>query len=48
MASSIGINPGLKFTVHHRKPSLVIQFGKTQLALDDEVAKNIYVRVLTG
>lgn len=46
--SSIGVNPGLKFTVHHRKPSLVIQFGKTQLALDDDVAKNIYVRVLTG
>ncbi len=46
--SSIGVVPGLKFTVHHRKPSLVIQFGDTQLALDDKIAKNIYVRVITG
>ncbi|MCP4267950.1 MAG: ferrous iron transport protein A, partial [Candidatus Brocadiaceae bacterium] len=46
--SSVGIVPGLKFTIHHRKPSLVIQFDDTQLALDDEVAINIYVRVITG
>jgi DtxR family Mn-dependent transcriptional regulator len=46
--SSVGIVPGLKFTIHHRKPSLVIQFGETQLALDDDVAKNIFVRVIAG
>jgi len=46
--SSVGVVPGLKFKVHHRKPSLVIQFGETQLALDDDIAKNIYVRVITG
>jgi DtxR family Mn-dependent transcriptional regulator len=46
--SSIGVVPGLKFTVHSRKPSLVIQFGDTQLALDDDIARNIYVRVITG
>ncbi len=46
--SSVGIVPGLKFTIHHRKPSLVIQFDETQLALDDDVAKNIYVRVTAG
>ncbi len=45
--SSVGIVPGLKFTIHHRKPSLVIQFDDTQLALDDDLAKNIYVRVIT-
>ncbi len=46
--SSVGVVPGLKFSIHHRKPSLVIQFGETQLALDDDVAKNIYVRVISG
>jgi len=46
--SSVGVVPGLKFKVHHRKPSLVIQFKETQLALDDDIAKNIYVRVITG
>jgi DtxR family Mn-dependent transcriptional regulator len=44
--SSIGVVPGLTFTVHHRKPSLVISFGETQLALDDDIADYIYVRVI--
>ncbi len=44
--SSIGVVPGLTFTVHHRKPSLVIRFGDTQLALDDDIANHIYVRVI--
>ncbi|MBT3878709.1 MAG: metal-dependent transcriptional regulator [Candidatus Scalindua sp.] len=46
--SSIGVVPGLEFTVHHRKPSLVIRFGETQLALDDEIARYIYVRIITS
>ena len=44
--SSLGIVPGLEFTVHHRKPSLVISFGETQLSLDDDIANFIYVRVI--
>lgn len=44
--SSIGVVPGLTFTVHHRNPSLVIRFGETQLALDDDIANYIYVRVI--
>ncbi|MFV1977638.1 MAG: metal-dependent transcriptional regulator [Candidatus Scalindua sp.] len=44
--SSVGVVPGLTFKIHHRKPSLVIQFGETQLALDDDIAKYIYVRVI--
>jgi DtxR family Mn-dependent transcriptional regulator len=44
--ASIGVVPGLTFTVHHRTPSLVIRFGETQLALDDDIANYIYVRVI--
>jgi DtxR family Mn-dependent transcriptional regulator len=44
--SSLGVVPGLEFTVHHRKPSLVINFGETQLSLDDDIANCIYVRVI--
>ncbi len=44
--SSLGVVPGLEFTVHHRKPSLVISFGETQLSLDDDIANCIYVRVI--
>lgn len=46
--SAIGVVPGLRFTVHHREPTFVIQFGKTQLALDKDIVKDIYVRVVTG
>ena len=46
--SSIGVVPGLTFTVHHRKPSFVIRFGEIQLALDDDIAKYIYVRVINS
>ncbi len=46
--SSAGVVPGLQFTIHHRKPSLVIQFDETQLALDEDVINNIFVRVITG
>ncbi len=44
--ASIGVVPELTFTVHHRTPSLVIRFGETQLALDDDIANYIYVRVI--
>ncbi len=46
--SAVGVVPGLKLSVHHREPTFVIQFGETQLALDKEIAKDIYVRVITG
>ncbi len=46
--ASIGVVPGLIFTVHHRKPSLVIRFGETQLALDDDISRYIYVRIITS
>lgn len=44
--SSIGVIPGLQLTVHQRTPSLVIQYGETQLALDKDIAKDIYVRII--
>ncbi len=44
--SSMGVIPGLKLTVHQRYPSLVIQFGETELALDKDIAKDIYVRII--
>ena len=46
--SAIGLIPGLKLTVHQHNPSLVVQFGETQLALDKDIADDIYVRVIQG
>ena len=41
---SFGIAPGSIIKLHQKKPSIVVQIGETDLALDYEIAKNIYVR----
>ncbi|MFQ5963985.1 MAG: metal-dependent transcriptional regulator [Candidatus Scalinduaceae bacterium] len=45
--SAIGVIPGLELTIHQIYPSIVIQFGETQLALDKDIARNVYVRIIS-
>ncbi|SDB53214.1 DtxR family transcriptional regulator, Mn-dependent transcriptional regulator [Desulfonatronum thiosulfatophilum] len=46
---SLGLNPGVVVTVHRRTPAFCIKYEQTELALDDEIAKNIFVwKVLGG
>jgi DtxR family Mn-dependent transcriptional regulator len=40
---SFGVNPGVELTVHRTVPTLCIKFENTELALDREIAKNIFV-----
>lgn len=44
--SAIGVIPGLQLTVHQKYPSIVIQYGETQLALDKDIAENVFVRLI--
>ena len=44
--SSIGVIPGLELTIHQKRPSIIIQYGETQLALDKDIAENIFVRAV--
>lgn len=44
--SGIGVIPGLELTIHQKFPSMIIQYGETQLALDNDIAKNIFVRII--
>ncbi|MGR3309259.1 MAG: FeoA family protein [Candidatus Brocadiales bacterium] len=44
--SSLGLMPGVGLRVHQKQPTIVIQMGETQIALDNEVARDIYVRLL--
>ncbi len=44
--TAIGLTPGLILNVHQRSPSFVVQFGETQLALDKDIADNIFVRII--
>lgn len=45
---SFGITPGSVIKLHQKKPSIVIQIGETDLALDPEIARNIYVKRVNG
>jgi DtxR family Mn-dependent transcriptional regulator len=42
---SMGILPGMKIILLHKIPSYVFQVGHTQVAVDKEMADNIYVRI---
>ena len=45
---SFGLHPGVEVTVHRKNPAFCIKFENTELALDDNVAENIYVWKLTN
>jgi len=40
---SLGVQPGVAITVHRTHPALCIKYENTELALDNEIAKNIFV-----
>ncbi|HZS08273.1 MAG TPA: iron dependent repressor, metal binding and dimerization domain protein [Blastocatellia bacterium] len=41
--ASLGISPGVPIKIHQRFPSFVIQCEETQIALEEEIARDIYV-----
>jgi len=45
---SLGVHPGIIVTVHRTHPAFCIKFENTELALDDEIAKNIFVWKVEG
>jgi DtxR family Mn-dependent transcriptional regulator len=42
--SSLGLTPGSVVRLAQKRPSYVIEIGETTLALDEEIAKEIYVK----
>lgn len=45
--SAMGLAPGARVSLQQRSPAYVLCFGQTQLALDSNVLKDVYVRRLT-
>jgi DtxR family Mn-dependent transcriptional regulator len=41
---SLGVVPGTPVRLHQKSPSFVINVNETQIALDGEIARQIYVR----
>ena len=44
--SGIGVIPGLELTIHQKFPSMILQYGETQLALDNDITKYVFVRII--
>lgn len=44
--SSFGILPGSRLSLHQKTPSFVVRVGETELALEAEVAREIFVRAV--
>jgi DtxR family Mn-dependent transcriptional regulator len=42
--SSLGLTPGSVVRLAQRRPSYVVEIGETTLALDEEIAREIYVK----
>jgi DtxR family Mn-dependent transcriptional regulator len=42
--TSFGVVPGSVIKLHQKTPSFIIKIGETDLAIDEDIAKEIYVR----
>jgi DtxR family transcriptional regulator, Mn-dependent transcriptional regulator len=42
--AAIGLGPGSRLRLHQKRPAYVVALGETTLALDEEIAAEIYVR----
>lgn len=41
---NLGVIPGGKFVLHQKKPSYLLRLGSTEIAIDDSIASEIFVR----
>ena len=41
---ALGVVPGTRLRLHQKRPAFVVQIGETELALDGDIAREIYVR----
>ena len=46
--AALGVIPGSEIRLHQRSPSYVIEVGETTIALDGEIAGEIYVKPVDG
>jgi DtxR family Mn-dependent transcriptional regulator len=44
--AAVGLVPGSAVRLHQKRPSYVIELGETTLAIDEEIAGEIFVRAI--
>jgi DtxR family Mn-dependent transcriptional regulator len=42
--ASLGVSPGSEIELLQRRPAFVLRAGETQVALDEEIARRIFVQ----
>ena len=42
--ASLGISPGSEIELLQRKPAFILRAGETQVALDEQIARRIFVQ----
>ena len=45
--TNLGIIPGAEIVLHQKQPAYVLRAGETDIAIDDEIARHIYVRKIS-
>lgn len=46
--TSLGVTPGTELMITQRHPSIVLRIGETEIAVDEEIADEIYVKRLSN
>lgn len=41
---NLGVVPGGRFSLHQKRPSYLLKLGSTEIAIDESIAREIYVR----
>ena len=44
--TNLGIIPGAEIVLHQKQPAYVLRAGETDIAIDDEIARHVYVKKL--
>lgn len=45
--TNLGIIPGAEIVLHQKQPAYVLRAGETDIAIDDDIARHIYVRKIS-
>ncbi|MBI3540920.1 MAG: ferrous iron transport protein A, partial [Deltaproteobacteria bacterium] len=43
----LGILPGSNIWIHQKRPSYVVRVGQTDIAMDPDIVRDIYVKKIT-
>lgn len=46
--TNLGVIPGAEIVLHQKQPAYVLSLGETEIAIDDEIARHVYVKKVSN